>query len=77
MRKGERPVLYTIYPIEFILAEGEGQEPLPVTLDIGGRQVLASPQAGPGGLVTFRLERLLSTNPYDYLLPQYQPGHTL
>lgn len=66
-------MLYTIYPLEMVLEDDEGEGPALVELSVGGRPVMAA--RGPGGGLT--LYRLLSTDPADYLDPSLQPGASL
>lgn len=65
-------MFYTIYPLELMLEE-EVSPPARVELSVGGRLIVAA-QAADGGLT---LERLLSTDPNDYLNPTLQPGATV
>lgn len=65
-------MFYTIYPLEMVLEEDSGTGPALVELSVGGRTVVAAQTAG-GGLT---LQRLLSTDPADYLDPSFQPGAT-
>ncbi|BAS28385.1 YlzJ-like family protein [Limnochorda pilosa] len=62
-------MLYTIYPPEMVLEEAEAARVL-VEMAVGGRRILAA--RGPDG--GWALERLLSTDPADYLNPAFQPG---
>ncbi|HEY8532017.1 MAG TPA: YlzJ-like family protein [Limnochorda sp.] len=66
-------MLYTIYPLELVLGEEEGEGPALVELSVAGRPVMAA--RDPSGGLT--LHRLLSTDPADYLNPGFQPGTIL
>lgn len=65
-------MLHTVIPIEDVLATAA---PPPVYGDVamGGRRLVVS--YTPEG--SARLERLISTNPLDYLHPRLQPGAAL
>ncbi|MEA4884632.1 MAG: YlzJ-like family protein [Clostridia bacterium] len=65
-------MLYTVMPIEQVLSPfvADGGDPLPVLAAVDGVQVLIVPSdAGRG-----RIERVLSTDPADYLNPSLAPG---
>lgn len=62
-------VLYTIIPPEELFADDAEPVP-PVKAAVGGVAALVTP-LGDG---TARIERLLSTDPDDYLNPALQPG---
>lgn len=58
-------ILWTVMPIELVMqAGGEAQALTPVWR--GDRLIMLRPDG--------TVERLLSTNPYDYLDPALQPG---
>ncbi|MBT9258545.1 MAG: YlzJ-like family protein [Clostridiales bacterium] len=59
-------MMWTILPP----VEGPAEVKLEV-LEVAGRKVLCAPGEEPG---TFRIERLLSTDPMDFLDPRFQPG---
>lgn len=61
-------VLYTIIPPEEIFSDDA--EPAQIEASMGGIRVLVTP-LGDG---TARLERLLSTDPDHFLVPELQPG---
>lgn len=61
-------LLYTIVPIEQIVDEEE-IEPVR-TVTHGGRTVTVRADVGGYGII----DRLISTNPYDYLDMRWQPG---
>ncbi|MDI3279890.1 MAG: YlzJ-like family protein [Bacillota bacterium] len=64
-------ILYTILPPEEIFAEEWGEEAAaPVEVQVDG--VILS--VSPGGNGSARVERVISTNPEDYLHPFFQPG---
>lgn len=67
-------VLYTIVPVEAIFPGGvEPEAPAPIELAVAGR--LCTARRGPDGQL--RLERVLSTEPSDFLNPQLAPGTVL
>lgn len=65
-------MFYTIYPLELVWEEAAVDAPR-VELQVEGRSLVAVPGAG-GQLM---VERLLSTDPNDYLDPHLQPGAAL
>lgn len=71
-------MLYTIVPIETIFEEEESSgigkfTPAPITIRRDGIELLA--EQLPGG--EYRIQRLISTNPQDFLNPKWQPGSIL
>lgn len=63
-------ILYTIYPPEVIFhREEEAPKRREVTLEGGVRLELTADADGQ-----YRVNRLISTNPADYLDPRFQPG---
>lgn len=74
-------MLYTIMPIEMVLADGnnaeKGQAGAAVMAELQGELqgagVLCHPMPDGGA----RLERLLSTDPADFLRPELSPGEIL
>jgi hypothetical protein len=58
-------ILWTIMPMELVMQVGEGAPAL-TSVWQGDRLVMLRPDG--------TVERLLSTNPYDYLDPALQPG---
>lgn len=66
-------VLYTPLPLEDVLASPASQEADPWLMHVGGRPCLV--RRGPGGQVV--MERLLSTDPADFLDVRFQPGRPL
>lgn len=66
-------LLYTIVPSEAIFDSesdnNEGQQEVEITL--GQASLLA--QSLPGG--QFKISRIISTNPQDFLKPEWQPGN--
>lgn len=67
--RGDEGVLYTIYPTEVVLEEAE-ESRVVLEMSVNGHRILATRGLG-GGLA---VERLLSTDPADYLDPALQPG---
>jgi hypothetical protein len=68
-------ILYTIYDHNMVLGNGnwgsDNQEfQSYCEMDINGVKV----QVSPYGSSQFRIERIISTNPLDYLNPRIQPG---
>ncbi len=66
-------LLWTVAPIELVLDGMETDLPVPVEVTVGGRLL----QVVPGMDGTGTIQRLLSSNPYDYLDPRWQPGVTV
>ena len=63
-------VLWTPLPLELVTAGLEPAMPAPAEVRVRGRLVQVAP-VGPGaGTVV----RLISSDPQDYLDPQFQPG---
>lgn len=63
-------MLYTVVPLEDVL-EGIDQEPTPTfELTIGGLLMEVEPQ----GDFAAKVVRIISSNPQDYLVLNYQPG---
>jgi hypothetical protein len=61
-------ILWTVMPIELVMGPGE--------TGVAHQEVWQGERLFlVGG--TGRIERLLSTNPYDYLNPAFQPGALL
>ena len=60
-------ILHSIAPLSLLLPEG--QEPLQETLPVNG--ALLQGRRVPEG---FLIDRLISTNPADYLDTRYMPG---
>ncbi|HLO02935.1 MAG TPA: YlzJ-like family protein [Symbiobacteriaceae bacterium] len=58
-------ILWTVMPLELVMQAGEGAPALTAVWQ-GDRLVMLRPDG--------TVERLLSTNPYDYLDPALQPG---
>ncbi|HNU94628.1 MAG TPA: YlzJ-like family protein [Bacillota bacterium] len=72
-------MLYTIIPLEEVFAApawatsstgSAAAPPIPVPAVVGGVQVLVSPSYDG----RHRVERVISTNPLDYLDPRLTPG---
>lgn len=66
-------LIWTIYPAEVVFASGEASTSSWVEVTQGERVFMVSLQ--PDGRK--RIERLISSNPMDYLNPQWQPGQIL
>lgn len=63
-------IIYTPMPLELVF-EGMDQPSIPLQeLDYGDTKLLVEPV----GLNQGKVVRLISTQPMDYLNPQYQPG---
>ena len=67
---GDRLILWTVVPPEVVMEGFEETEPVLAEVWEGGR-VLVLEVAGPGQV---RVERVISTDPADYLAPRLQPG---
>jgi hypothetical protein len=65
-------ILYTPLPLERVL-EGWDRVAAGVEVEAGGARLLVEP-CGPG---LARVVRLLSTDPRDYLRPEFSPGAVL
>jgi len=63
-------VLYTPLALEDVLASPDSQAGEPWLTHVGGRPCLV--RRGPSGQVV--MERLLSTDPADFLDARFQPG---
>ncbi len=65
-------LLYTVIPIESIFDSDSNNESPPdeVEIDQGRTSLLA--QSLPGG--QYKITRIISTDPQDYLKPEWQPG---
>ncbi|MCL6614161.1 MAG: YlzJ-like family protein [Firmicutes bacterium] len=65
-------LLYTIVPLEVVMAEDEAEKP-PVEEEVvlpEGIRLVIRPDGMGGGIVT----RLLSTDPRHFLDPRWSPG---
>lgn len=66
--------LYTIFPPEFIFdeddCEHQSKQAVEVEIQRNGMSFLVSPADGG----QMKINRLISTNPRDYLNPDWQPG---
>ncbi|HHY44100.1 MAG TPA: hypothetical protein GX512_00105 [Firmicutes bacterium] len=62
-------VIYTVLPPDEVMSTGEGEPPHYFTIDMDGRTFVMELADGHA-----RIVRLLSTNPNDYLNPEWQPG---
>lgn len=62
-------VIYTIYPPDQVIQEPAREAPEYFTIEMDGRTFVMELCDGHA-----RIVRLLSTNPNDYLNPQWQPG---
>ena len=63
-------ILWTAMPLELVTEGLLPEATAPVERMVDGRMVLVTPGADGMGTV----ERLLSTDPADYLDPRWQPG---
>lgn len=66
-------ILYTIYPLEMVLSEEDEEQSRDVEIRTGSVSLMC--QSMPGG--EMKITRIISTNPQDYLNPEWQPGKTL
>ncbi len=63
-------LLWTVMPVDLVV-EGLFPTPAPrLEMRVGGRILQVIPGAGGAGTI----ERLISTDPRDYLDPAWQPG---
>jgi ribosomal protein S12 len=66
-------MLYTIIPVESIFeSETDIQEDVHDEVEIGESGASLMVQSLPGG--KYKVIRIISTDPQDYLKPQWQPG---
>lgn len=63
-------IIYTPLPIEMVLDGIDKEYPQYKEIDYGGAKLLVEPSGGD----KYRIIRLLSTNPMDYLRNELQPG---
>jgi hypothetical protein len=63
-------ILWTAMPVDLVIEGLEPAAPATVDLVVEGRLM----QVLPGQNGTGTLQRLLSTDPQDYLDPRWQPG---
>lgn len=74
---GGTAMLYTVVPLEDVLGwdgpEASRAPEAEAEVEVAGRRLVARPD-GEG---VFRLVRLVSTDPLDYLDPRLQPGAVL
>jgi hypothetical protein len=71
-------ILYTILPEELIFGDAEidgnqSSEAAPVEIEQGGVRLMVRPLAGGRTEVV----RIISTDPQDFMNPQWQPGTIL
>ncbi len=66
-------ILYTIYPLEMVFEDENEEQPRDVEIKAGLVSLMC--QSMPGG--EMKITRIISTNPQDYLNPEWQPGKTL
>ncbi len=68
----EAELLWTIYPMQTVMS-GQTDTPRRREISRDGRLLMVS-EAQDGN---YRIERLISTDPADYLDPQWQPGRII
>ncbi|MBO8142349.1 MAG: YlzJ-like family protein [Firmicutes bacterium] len=61
-------MLWTVMPPEWVFEDDGG--PRLAEVAAGAMRIVL--EAGPGG--AWRVQRVLSTNPFDYLRPELSPG---
>ncbi len=66
-------IMYTPMPIELILEGMEKERPPYQELEVGGAKLLVEQL----GMHNYRVVRLISTDPMDYLKSEFQPGTEL
>lgn len=65
-------ILYTVFPDEVVLEGEEGEElKRQRFIELDGRQLLIE----PSGESQWKIVRLVSSDPQDYLDTRYQPGN--
>jgi hypothetical protein len=62
-------VIYTVLPPDQVMGQGEREEPHYFTIEMDGKTFVMELVNGSA-----RIVRLVSTNPSDYLNPEWQPG---
>jgi hypothetical protein len=62
-------VIYTVLPPDEVMRQGEAESPHYFTIQMDGRTFVMESVNGHA-----RIVRLVSTNPADYLNPEWQPG---
>ena len=65
-------ILWTIFPVEIVL-NGIERPPELAEVDYAGKKILVEKVTD----AQYRIIRLLTTNPQDYLRPDLQPGSIL
>lgn len=63
-------ILWTAMPVDLVIAGLEPEAPAAMEMMVEGRLL----QVLPGQSGTGTVQRLLSTDPQDYLDPRWQPG---
>ncbi|MFZ5639674.1 MAG: YlzJ-like family protein [Bacillota bacterium] len=63
-------ILYTTMPLELVLEGIDREGPQYQEVEVAGAKLMLEQT----GIAQGRVVRLLSTDPRDYLLAQYQPG---
>ncbi len=67
-------ILWTVFPVELVLNGFEAQTPSTYEeIEYNGVKLLVERISA----VECRIVRIISTNPEDYLCPDFQPGITL
>ena len=66
-------IIYTPMPLELVLEGIDKEGPQYQEIEVAGTKLMVEQT----GMAHGRIIRLLSTNPADYLRPEYQPGTEL
>lgn len=68
-KEASRTLLYTIYPPETVLGPQTEEKRNYLTLELDGKTLVLELRDGQA-----HIARLISTDPKDYLKPEFQPG---
>ncbi len=66
-------ILYSIYPVELVMGEGEEGEESYREVEYEGRKIVVKVD----GRGEQRISRLISTDPNDFLDPRWSPGNII
>lgn len=66
-------ILWTILPLEMVFAEANSQPPTFDEIEYAGRTVMVEKI----GADNMKVVRVITTDPQDYLRPEFQPGTVL
>lgn len=66
-------MLYTIYPLELILADDDEKIEAPVTMEVEGVKLIVE----AAGSDQYKIVQLISSDPRDFLDERFQPGKAI